>query len=356
MPIVFKKDNIIAKRLINEGVDIISEEYATHQDIREIHIGILNLMPDAALRVTESQFIKLIAACNKIIQIRVHIFTLSEIERSLEMRKYIEESYESFNQVKNEGLDALIITGATPFKESILDEAYSESLSEVISWALKNVTSIWISCLSAQFFSKKYFNVKREKMNRKLWGVFAHTVCDVTHPLTRNINTKFNCVHSRFYNIDKKQLHKYDFKTLIECDVNQQFLLAVSNDGIKTILCQGHPEYDTISLFKEYKREVNKYRNGLRSDYPPLPTSYFDKKSKNILIAYKNNLLQDKSIFNSDSFLEESIDQNDLYNTWIDTSKALFSNWLGLIYRITGYDRHKPIADGIDPNNPLKNL
>lgn len=346
MPIILEKNSTIAKKLINEGVDVISKEDAVHQDIREMHIGILNLMPDAALRVTECQFIKLIASCNKIIQIRIHIFTLNEIERSNETKKYIDISYETFEQVRKDGLDALIITGAPPFNEDILSEVYSESLAKVISWGLKNVTSIWVSCLSAQYVAKKNLNIDRKKMNRKLWGVFPHTICDSTHPLVKNMNSKFNCIHSRIYDVDETELQRHGFKTLIKCDVNQQFLLAVSPDGIKTILCQGHPEYDTISLFKEYKREINQYLKGIRLDYPPLPKAYFGKETEQTLNKYKKFLQQDNCTLNSADFLEDYFSHSEIYNTWIDTSKALFGNWIGLVYHMTGYERNDPGIKG----------
>ena len=40
-------------------------------------------------------------------------------------------------------------------------------------------------------------------------------------------------------------------------------------------------------------------------------------------------------------------------NTWTDTGKAVFSNWLGLVYRLTHVERGVPFMDGVDPDDPL---
>jgi len=56
MPLVAHNKLPTFQRLRDRGQDVLSVERARHQDIRELHIGLLNMMPDAALAATEYQF------------------------------------------------------------------------------------------------------------------------------------------------------------------------------------------------------------------------------------------------------------------------------------------------------------
>ena len=129
--------------------------------------------------------------------------------------------------------------------------------------------------------------------------------------------------------------------------------LAVSSDGLRVIFFQGHPEYDDISLLKEYKREVIRFYQGVRTDYPPYPENYFNDNAKKILSDYElkvKNALQNKLDLNP--FPEQFI-LNDLDNTWRDTAKAVFNNWLGKVYQVTNQDRRLPFMEGINHQDPL---
>ena len=112
MPIVAHNDLPTFPRLREEGQSILDPDRALHQDIRELHIGLLNMMPDAALAATERQFFRLVGQSNPIAQFYVHPFTLEGLERSPDAAAYIERYYEPFDQIREQGLDALIVTGA----------------------------------------------------------------------------------------------------------------------------------------------------------------------------------------------------------------------------------------------------
>jgi homoserine O-succinyltransferase len=129
--------------------------------------------------------------------------------------------------------------------------------------------------------------------------------------------------------------------------------LFVSPDGFRFVFFQGHPEYDAVSLLKEYKREVNRYIDGELTNYPPLPDNYFNDHCQAKLEQYQTHVeaaLQRHQI--PDAFPEQAL-FNHLDNTWRDTAKAVFNNWLGKIYQITHQDRRQALMPGIDPNNPL---
>ena len=116
---------------------------------------------------------------------------------------------------------------------------------------------------------------------------------------------------------------------------------------------QGHPEYDDISLLKEYKREVMRFYHGELEAYPPFPENYFNKATQQIFSAYEQHVRQIKQSGDIlDEFPEEQVLEY-IDNTWRDTAKAVFNNWLGKIYQLTNQDRRLPFMDGVDPNNPL---
>ena len=113
MPIVAHNDLPTFARLREEGVNVLPPDRALHQDIRELHIGLLNMMPDKALAATERQFFRLIGESNPIAQFYVHPFSLAELDRSAAARAHIERWYEPFDQIRERGLDALIMDAAT---------------------------------------------------------------------------------------------------------------------------------------------------------------------------------------------------------------------------------------------------
>jgi homoserine O-succinyltransferase len=129
--------------------------------------------------------------------------------------------------------------------------------------------------------------------------------------------------------------------------------LATSPDGFRHVLFQGHPEYDTISLLKEYKREVILFQQGQLEHYPPFPENYLGTFEKAILNEYR--FLCERTRQQGIDLLEfpEILISHNIDITWHDTAVEVIGNWMGLIYQITHKDRHIPFMDGIDPNNPL---
>jgi hypothetical protein len=135
MPLVAHTALPTFERLRQEGQTILSEDYAFNQDIRELHIGFLNMMPDAALAATERQFFRLVGESNLIAQFHIHPFTLESLPRSAKAQAYLDQYYEKFADLREQGLDALIITGANPAAQHLEDEPFWDGLCEVVAWA-----------------------------------------------------------------------------------------------------------------------------------------------------------------------------------------------------------------------------
>ena len=112
MPLVAHNALPTYQRLLEEGLPMLSEERAAEQDIRPLHIGLLNMMPDAALAATERQFFRLVGSSNSISQFYMHPFTIDSVKRADWAKAWVDNHYESFDAIKAQGLDALIISGA----------------------------------------------------------------------------------------------------------------------------------------------------------------------------------------------------------------------------------------------------
>ena len=352
MPLVAHNNLPAFDKLFAEGVRVLKPNIAQHQDIRELHIGLLNMMPDSALGATERQFFRLIGESNPIAQFYVHPFTLDTVPRGEQAQAHIDQHYESFEQVRAQGLDALIITGANVTEPDLSDEVFWDSLIEVADWAHENVTSTLCSCLATHAVLKFRYGQKREQQPYKKWGVFNHSVIDQGHPLVVDINTQFDVPHSRWNNVDSQQFDAAGLRILVTGD-DGCIHLATSADGFRTVFFQGHPEYDTISLLKEYKREVNHYIAGELMTYPPLPTGYFGIFESALMREYESRVKLARSQHSEMPIFPEALVLSKLNNTWRDTASAVVGNWMGLIYQVTHKDRQKPFMDGVDIENPL---
>jgi len=352
MPLVAHNQLPSFARLRNEGIKVLTPVTAQHQDIRELHIGLLNMMPDAALAATERQFFRLIGESNPIAQFYVHPFTLDEIPRSTEAKNYLSQYYESFSDIKKMGLDALIITGANVSGSELSEQPFWEPLIEVFDWAWENVTSTLCSCLATHAVMEFRYEQKRQAQTDKVWGVFPHHVQKQQHPLVNDINTRFDVPHSRWNTVSTQQFIDKKLNILVASD--DGFVhLATSPDGFRHVLFQGHPEYDSISLLKEYKREALLFNQGLLANYPPFPKNYLGVFERAILNEYHFRCkLAQKHSQPFPEFPEALVNQN-IDITWHDTAVEVIGNWMGLIYQITHKDRHLPFMEGIDENNPL---
>ena len=352
MPLVANSNLPTFDRLRNEGETVIQVGAALQQDIRELHIGLLNMMPDAALAATERQFFRLVGEANQIAQFYMHPFTLKQLPRGAKGRAHVEAYYESFEDIKTEGLDALIISGAQPRHPELSQEVFWEPLIEVIDWAYANVTSTICSCLATHAIMEFRYGRKRRALGEKRWGVFNHRVTDRKHPLVNGVNTRFDVPHSRFNEISRAQFESAGLKVLAESD-RAGVHMAVSEDGFRLVLFQGHPEYDLISLLKEYKRETLAFAKSERADYPPFPENYFPPRVRAILDEHQTRLraaIEQGAV--APSFPENLIAAR-LDNTWHDTGEAILNNWIGHVYQLTNQDRRLPFMQGVDPDDPL---
>lgn len=352
MPLVAHNNLPAFDRLRAEGIRVLQADRAAEQDIRELHIGLLNMMPDAALAATERQFFRLVGESNPIAQFYVHPFTLPELARSDEAQAYIDRYYEPVEKVREEGLDALIVTGANVIGPELARQPFWEPLRGVIDWAMEHVTSTLCSCLATHAVLQFRYGQKRLPQPEKIWGVFPHRVVDKTHPLVNDVNTRFDVPHSRWNAITREQFDAAGLRVLVE-SAAVGVHLATSADGLRAVFFQGHPEYDTISLLKEYKREVSLYAAGRRADCPPFPEHYFRTLEQAALKEFRYRLEEALAAGGRLPEFPEALAATRLDNTWHDTAEAVVGNWMGTVYQVTHSDRRIPFMAGVDPQDPL---
>ncbi len=352
MPLVAHNALPTFDRLRQEGVTVLPADRAVRQDIRELHIGLLNMMPDTALEATERQFFRLVGESNPIAQFYVHPFTLDALPRGTKAQEHIARYYEPYSKVRAEGLDALIITGANVTHADLSQEIFWQPLSEVIDWAWNSVTSTLCSCLASHAVLQLRHNQRRISQPSKRWGVYSHQVLDAFHPLVGDVNTRFDVPHSRWNDVSRLQFETAGLHVLAE-SAEAGVHLAVSADRLRVVFFQGHPEYDTISLLKEYKRDATLYAKGQFPHYPPFPAHYFADQEQAILDEYRLRvewaMRKNQSI---PEFPEELVTRR-LDNTWHDTAEAVVGNWIGCVYQVTHPDRRRPFMEDVDINDPL---
>jgi len=351
MPLVAHNDLPTFQVLKNDGHVVLSLDRAKHQDIRELHIGLLNMMPDAALTATERQFIHLVGSSNPIAQFFVYPFSLPELDRSEKALEHIRQHYFEFDELADRGLDALIITGANVINPSLDQEPFWEPLINVAHWAEHNVASVFCSCLATHALVKHYHDIERRHLPQKQWGVYSHKVTRPEHPLLRDVNTRFDAPHSRFNDVSSEQFEAAGCSVLAHSqDVGVH--LAVSPDQFRIVYFQGHPEYGAISLLKEFKRESNRYLSREREKLPRIPENFLTPEGEEIAATYIA-ALQDADGDAAPEFPEDELRPH-CDNTWGDTGKAIVNNWLGLVYQFTNLDRKQQFMPGVDPDDPLQ--
>ena len=337
VPLVANTDLPSFERLQSEGSLVIARDTAETREVRELHIGLLNMMPDKALEATERQFFRLVGESNQIARFYLHPFTLKELQRGREGREHVEKYYRSFEQIQTDRLDALIITGANVVDPALDRQEFWSPLIDVVNWAYDNVTSILCSCLATHALLQFRYGQKRIPLSHKCWGVYSHRVRERSHPLVAGMNTRFDVPHSRFNAVTPQQFAEAGLKVLVESD-EVGVHLAASDDGLRLVFFQGHPEYDANSLLKEYKREVLRFMDGETDSYPPFPENYFTLQTRAILAEYRERVEAARNKGLELPPFPELLIGPSLDNTWHDSAESVINNWIGQVYRSTHPD------------------
>lgn len=307
----------------DEGVPLTSPEALS--GLPGVSVGLLNLMPDAALRATDRQFIRLVSSAAGELDIRVVPFTVAAEARGDDARQHIADHYARFDRVAADGLDALIVTGANPARDELEKEAFWGGLGEVLDWATGSTRSILCSCLATHVVLQKYRGMKRTLLPQKRWGVYSHYVLK-HHWLLDGQSGPVDAPHSHWYDVTREEMESVGLTVVLESE-EAGVHMAVDDDDFY-VFFQGHPEYDLVSLLKEYRRELGRFWRGERDDYPPVPEHYFDERALAQLEDYRPVLEAAKREGREPPRLVEE----DLLpaggHSWNRGGKVIYCNWL----------------------------
>lgn len=290
-----------------------------------LSVGLLNLMPDAALRATDRQFIRLLSAGADEVDIWIHPFTVAAEHRGEEARRHVDEHYSTFGDLVGRGLDALIVTGANPARDELEQETFWGGLAEVLDWATESTRSILCSCLATHAVLHKYRGLERTRLEQKRWGVYSHYVRE-DHPLLDGLSGRVEAPHSHWYDVTREEMESVGLTVVLESE-EAGVHMAVDDDDFY-VFFQGHPEYDIISLLKEYRRELGRYWRGERDDYPPVPEHYFAEDALARLEDYRPVLEAAKLESRPPPRLDESELLPKGTHTWGEEGRVIYRNWL----------------------------
>lgn len=300
MPIRVQNDLPVKEILERENIFVMDEYRAAHQDIRPIRIGLLNLMP--LKEDTELQILR--AMSNTPLQVDVTFVNVTSHESKNTSMNHLNKFYVPFCDIKDKFFDGFIITGAPVEQMPFEDVDYWKELQEIMEWTNTNVTSTLHICWGAQAGLYHHFGIDKVSVDEKIFGIFKHTVLNRKTPLLRGFDDAFCAPHSRHTEVPKEAIQKDErLKILAESEKAGVFLV-LAEEG-KKIFVTGHPEYDRVTLDKEYKRDVAK---GLNIQ---MPENYY---------------------LNDDPEQRPEL-------SWRSHANNLYTNWLNYyVYQVTPYN------------------
>ena len=271
MPIRVDHDLPAREILENENVFTMDEERATHQDIRPLKVGILNLMP--LKQDTELQLLR--ALSNTPLQVDISFIIVKSHVSLNTSSSHLNRFYTTFDEIKDQKFDGFIITGAPVEQKEFEEVDYWEELCGIMDWTDQNVTSTIFVCWGAQAAMYHYYGLKKELLKEKLFGIYPQKVLNRKIPLVRGFDDIFMAPHSRHTTVSSELIHQCrDLTVLAESEEAGVFLSYAENG--KKIFIMGHPEYDRITLDKEYRRDLEK---GLPIS---VPKNYYPEDNANL--------------------------------------------------------------------------
>ena len=285
--------------LQKENIFVMDETRAISQDIRELKIAILNLMP--VKQETEVQLLRLLS--NTPLQMDVTLVRPLSHESKNTSKEYLRTFYKTFQEIKEQNYDGMIITGA-PVEQMPFEEVnYWDELIEIMEWSKKHVTSTFHICWGAQAGLYYHYGIPKYPLKEKQFGIFEHIEVE-SEKLLQGLDDYINIPHSRHSEVRREDIEACEALKLLLYSEEAGVGLVISQDG-KQVFMTGHGEYDPLTLDQEYKRDLEK-------ELPiSMPKHY-----------YKNNKM------------EEGVEVR-----WRSHMYAIFSNWLNYyVYQVTPYN------------------
>jgi homoserine O-succinyltransferase len=290
-----------------------------------IRIGLVNNMPEAAFKATEKQFVSLLNAASDSLPIQLSLYVLRGTSMAASHRQHAASLYADVEELQGQKLDGLIVTGAEPTAADLQHEPYWPSFTQLLDWARDNtLSSIW-SCLAAHAAVLHMDGIVRRRNDTKHFGVFqCHRASD--DRLLHGAMPHLSIPHSRWNGVDEQDLSARGYKVLTRT-VSAEVDAFIKEENSLFVFFQGHPEYSTDTLLREYRRDIGRFLHQETKTYPHLPHGYFDRATEDAFSSLQRNAPS----LHRDQILAEIakvMPTIQIENTWQPTAVRIYSNWL----------------------------
>ncbi len=292
-------------------------------------IALINNMPDSALEETEYQFFELLDAAAGDLPIHVQLFSLPKISRSDRAQQHLDNFYASTAVLLKQQADGVIITGTEPRQPDLRNEPYWGPLTEVLNWAEDNTHSTVLSCLAAHAGVLHSDDIRRNPLGEKRFGVFQHKKV-AEHPLTRGMAEPIRIPHSRWNEVKEEDLSSCGYLVLTKSAGAGVDLFVKEKKKSLFVHFQGHPEYISQTLHKEYRRDVKRYLRWERETYPLVPEEYFDRKAVRLLSDFRVKAEGERHEDIMENFPEADVVET-LQHSWQPSAAQIYRNWLNYL-------------------------
>ncbi|MDR0400925.1 MAG: homoserine O-succinyltransferase [Treponema sp.] len=301
MPIKIPRELPAYRELSAENVFVMTTNRAEHQDIRPLRVGIVNLMPTTV--TTEVQLLRLLG--NTPLQVDIAFLRMGSHESRNAPPGHLDKFYLSAREVMALELyfDGLIITGAPvetlPFEE--VD--YWDELAAVIDYSTNHIWSTLHICWGAQAGLYRRYGVKKNILEKKLFGIFPHRMQERKNVLFRGFDDEFLAPQSRYTASERDAIAACPALSIESESPETGVFISTAREG-REIYVSGHLEYDPLTLDLEYRRDL------ARGIPVAIPRNYYpgDDPSRPPLVR------------------------------WRAHAHLFFSNWLNYVYQETPYN------------------
>jgi len=286
--------------LQSENIFVMNETRAIHQDIRPLRIVILNLMPIKI--TTETDLLRLLS--NTPLQVEIDFLKIKNHKHRHTPAEHMKAFYKTFDQIRHRKYDGMIITGAPvehlPFEEV----TYWEEMKKIMDWSVTHATSTLFICWASQAGLYHFYGIPKYPLEKKISGIFKHTISDNRLPIFRGFDDEYYVPHSRYTEIKAEDIVRVPELEIISFSEESGVNMVLAKNG-RQFFITGHHEYSLETLDAEYRRDL----------------------AKKLPIEIPRNYYPDNN------------PENPPVMKWRSAANLLFSNWLNYyVYQETPYN------------------
>jgi homoserine O-succinyltransferase len=291
-----------------------------------VRIALINNMPDSALEDTEVQFFELLESAAGDIPVSLKLYSLPKLPHTDAGEKHLSKYYSEIGELLDSRFDGVIMTGTEPRQPDLRNEPYWPALTEVLDWAEQNTTSAVLSCLAAHAGVLYSDGIPRHRLADKQFGVFEYKKIQ-KHALTEGAADTMQIPHSRWNEVRADALAACGYEVLTQSADAGVDLFVKKKKASLFVHFQGHPEYGTRSLLKEYRRDIKRFLRRERETYPTMPHGYFDEAAAKLLSDFQKSVVGEPREELLAKFPEAAM-SSAVRGTWQISAASIYRNWL----------------------------